>query len=86
MLARWVADHMEIARMLAILLLIPLTVGWIWTTIATVRRRWHEPHGDSDFLPLSFRWNTMLLAFIGGACGLGAFVCVMFLCGKLVPR
>ena len=58
--------------------------AWAWTSYLTIRARWQEPSPRyEDSLPFSFRPSVTLLAWLGGACGLAAFVCGVYLYRKL---
>jgi hypothetical protein len=75
--------HHSAARLAAGLLLILCTAVCAWTGYLNVRDRWDEPDRADPDLPFSFRPRITARAWIGGACGLVAFLCVLFLLGEL---
>ena len=77
-------QHSNLANVAAAVLLVVFAGIWAVTSYRNVRDRWDErPVDDEGTLPFSLRPRVMLRAWICGACGLGAFLCVLFLLGKL---
>ena len=55
-----------------------------WIGYLNVRDRWREPgYTEDGSLPFSLRPRITLRAWIGGACGFVAFLCLLFLFRKL---
>jgi TRAP-type C4-dicarboxylate transport system permease small subunit len=77
-------QHSAVVNAVVAVLLVIFAAVWAVTSYLNVRDRWDErPIDDEGTLPFSLRPRITLRAWIGGACGFGAFLCVLFLLGKL---
>jgi hypothetical protein len=65
-------------------LFVVFAAAWAWISYLTIRARWQEPSPRyEDSMPFSFRPGVTVLAWLGGACGLAAFACGVYLYQKL---
>jgi hypothetical protein len=74
-------QHSAVARLFAGILLVGCAAVCAWMGYLNIRDRWDEPDDAGRELPFCFRPRITLRAWVGGACGLVAFLCALFILG-----